>query len=77
MTKKKKSKKTTGPDMPSLEKDFMAEDDLRTLKRAEEIKMDSKRLKACKKVMEIEMKAMSHISALKDHIKNQKGGMTY
>lgn len=43
--------------------DFEAEDDLRTLKRAVEIKKDKKRMSAASKVVDKEMAAISEVRA--------------
>lgn len=82
-----KKKNTAGiqPISPKSEVDYMAEDDLRTLKRAEEIKADSKRMENAKKKAMEEMKAMSkvamsmlkpkkenHAKSFKEHLSKQK-----
>ncbi len=69
--KKKKSKSNTA-EMPTMDKKYMAENDLKTLKEAEMIKMDKGRMKECMKMAKKEMGAMSHVMALKDHIKKSK-----
>ncbi len=70
--KNKKAKKTETAEMPMMDKKYMAESDLRTLKEAEMIKMDKGRMKECMKMAKKEMGAMSHVMALKDHIKKSK-----
>jgi len=72
MPKKKKSKKNIATQPVSSDKDWQARDDLSTIKRAEEIKMDSKKMSAVKKMAEKEIKAMSHVVALKAYIKKSK-----
>ena len=70
---KKKKKSTKNMAMPvSSDKEWQARDDLSTIKRSEEIQMDSKRMSAVKKMAQKEMEAMSHISALKKYIKKSK-----
>ena len=43
------------------DKQFQAEDDLRTLRRADEISVDNSRMKAAKRMADKEMKALNKI----------------
>ena len=70
---KKKKKSTKDMTIPvSSDKEWQARDDLSTIKRSEEIKMDSKRMSAVKKMAKKEMEAMSHVVALKEYIRKSK-----
>ena len=70
--KKKKSTKSIPTSAVSSDKEWQARDDLSTIKRSEEIQMDSKRMSAVKKMAQKEMDAMSHVTALKAYIKKSK-----
>ena len=72
MSKKKKKSKKNIPQPVSNDKEWQARDDLSTIKRSEEIQMDSKRMSAVKKMAQKEMDAMSHVTALKAYIKKSK-----
>jgi hypothetical protein len=49
------------PKITAEEKKFRAEDDLRTLRRANEIKVDSNRIKAAKQMARKEMQALKKL----------------
>lgn len=66
---KAKSKAAIGSAIPS-DRDWQAEDDARTLKRALEIKNDPKRMSAAQAHANKEMEAMKQISKMKGSVKN-------
>lgn len=51
--------------MTTEEKKYQAEDDLRTLRRAEEVKMSKNRLEAAKVIAKQEIKALNKIQKRK------------
>lgn len=61
MADKKPAKTTVRIMAPMMDKDFRAEDDMRTLARAEEIKSDKSRHEAAKKAAQEQMKQVSAI----------------
>lgn len=49
----------------AMDKKYMAEDDMRTLRHAEEIRMDSKRMKAAQDCAAKEMQSMKSMMKMK------------
>jgi len=50
------------PKLTAMDKKYQAEDDLRTLRRAEEIKADKKRVSEAKKIAKQEIKALKKLT---------------
>ena len=59
------AKKAVMPRMTAEDKKWRTEEDLRTLRRAEEIKKDKSRVKDVKVLVKEEMKALSKIKVTK------------
>lgn len=51
--------------VPQQDRDWMAEDDLRTLHRSDEIRRDSKRMSACRRIAKRQMSTNSRVLASK------------